>query len=183
MKILNLFKTQLSQGSNWSEEDRSEVPLDDVNHALSLLSRGAVSPLKHKTRSNLAELHPSSIRALKRKATSAVLALLDSIAPGQGTELLQLIHVPPQDLTLSPPSYPDLVGTIIKLYNNTVDSNVKKQLLSILAKDFSKKDLQEMIPGLTVYSVDQARIHASVFGEGILIKTLVLICLIYFLNK
>lgn len=163
--------TQLSQGSNWSEEDRSEVPLDDVNHALSLLSRGAVSPLKHKTRSNLAELHPSSIRALKRKATSAVLALLDSIAPGQGTELLQLIHVPPQDLTLSPPSYPDLVGTIIKLYNNTVDSNVKKQLLSILAKDFSKKDLQEMIPGLTVYSVDQARIHASVFGEGAQVPT------------
>lgn len=58
--------TLSSQGSNWSEEDRSEIPLDDVNHALSLPSRGAVSPLKHKTGSSLAELHPSSIRALKK---------------------------------------------------------------------------------------------------------------------
>lgn len=55
MIILNLFKTQSSQGSNWSEEDRSEIPLEDVSHALSLLSRGAMSPLKHKTRSSLAE--------------------------------------------------------------------------------------------------------------------------------
>lgn len=102
MIILNLFITLSSQGSNWSEEDRGEIPLDDVNHALSLPSRGAVSPLKHKTRSSLTELHPSSIWALKRKATYVVLALLDSITPGQGTKLLQLIHVPPQDLTLNP---------------------------------------------------------------------------------
>lgn len=102
MIILNLFKAQSSQGSNWSKEDRSEILLDNVNHALSLLSRGAVSPLKHKTRSSLAELHPSSTRTLKRKATFTVLASLDSIAPGQGTEILQLIHVLPQDLTISP---------------------------------------------------------------------------------
>lgn len=93
--------TLSSQRSNWSEGDRDEIPLDDVNHALSLPSKGAVSPLKHKT-SSLTELYPSSIWALKRKATYVVLALLDSITPGQGTKLLQLIHVPPQDLTLNP---------------------------------------------------------------------------------
>lgn len=49
--------------SNWSEEDRIKIPLDHVNHALSLLclSRSAASPLKHKTRSSLAELHPSPL--------------------------------------------------------------------------------------------------------------------------
>lgn len=57
----NLFKTQSSQGSTWSEEGRSEISLDDVNHALFLLSRNTMSPLKHKTRSSMAELHPSSI--------------------------------------------------------------------------------------------------------------------------
>ncbi|CAC5377179.1 unnamed protein product [Mytilus coruscus] len=43
---------------------------------------------------------------------------------------------------------------------------MKKQMLSILAKDYTKKQLQEMIPDLTVYSIDQARLHTSVHGEG-----------------
>lgn len=34
-----------------------------------------------------------------------------------------------------------------------------------------------MIQGLAVYSVDQTWVRTSVFGEGILIKSLVLICL------
>ncbi|CAC5426378.1 PLCD [Mytilus coruscus] len=46
---------------------------------------------------------------------------------------------------------------------------MKKQLLSMLAKDYTKKhaQLQEMIPGLTVYStsIDQACLYASVHGE------------------
>ena len=84
-----------------------------MNTSLSLLSNGKFSPVKHKVRKEIDCLQPSSKRGLKRKATIAVEALLDCIAPGQGTELLELIRCVP-DVPES-----ELKNTIIKLYNKT----------------------------------------------------------------
>ncbi|XP_052083364.1 uncharacterized protein LOC127720683 [Mytilus californianus] len=145
------FSQDLSQTSSWStDEKKGEILLDDVNTALSLLSNGKISPLKYQVRTDIASLHPSSKRMLKRKATTAIEALMDCLAPGQASELTELIKMEKQ---VSP--VPDLTTTIVKLYNNTNDFNMKKQMLSILAKDYTKKQLQEMIPGLTVYSIDR----------------------------
>ena len=36
----------------------------------------------------------------------------------------------------------------------------------MLAKDHTRKQLLEMIHGLSTYSIDQAQLHASMHGEG-----------------
>ena len=42
----------------------------------------------------------------------------------------------------------------------------KRQILSLFVNDFSKTDLQEIIPGLSKWPIDQARRHAIDVGEG-----------------
>lgn len=160
------FFLKSSQASSWSIEDSNDIPLENINTALSLLSNGKFSPVKHKIRNDIDSLQPSSRRALKRKATSAVEALLESLAPGQGTELMAMIKGEPATTELTDNSVTDLRKTIIKLYNNSNDFLMKRQTLSMLSKNHTKKQLMEMIPGLSTYSIDQARLHASMYGEG-----------------
>lgn len=119
--------------------------------------------MKFKIKSKISTLHPSSRRMLKRKATTAIQTLLNSIAPGQADDVLELVN---SNVKNDLPVTSDLTNTIVKLYQNTSDCNMKKQLLSLLAKDHTKKELQKLIPGVTVYSIDQARLHASVHGKG-----------------
>lgn len=42
----------------------------------------------------------------------------------------------------------------------------KRQILSIFANDFSRSELQTLIPGLTKWQIDQARDHATKSGKG-----------------
>ncbi|CAG2226113.1 unnamed protein product [Mytilus edulis] len=99
--------------------------------------------------------------SLLSNATTAIDALMDCLAPGQASKLTELIKMEKQHSPV-----PDLTTTIGKLYENTYDCNMKKQMLSMLAKDYTKNQLQKMFPGLTIYGIDQARLHASVHGEG-----------------
>ena len=55
---------------------------------------------------------------MKRKAQSAVTALLESLAPGQSTELLDFIQ---GEQSETDPPLSNLKYTIVKLYNNTND--------------------------------------------------------------
>ena len=46
------------------------------------------------------------------------------------------------------------------------DWQTKRQILSLFADDFSRAELQEMIPGLSKWRIDQARQHATEAGKG-----------------
>ena len=59
-----------------------------------------------------------------------------------------------------------LVQTLLSAHNNTENWQTKHQILSLFVNDFSKTDLQEMIPGLSKWWIDQARCHATDVGEG-----------------
>ena len=41
-----------------------------------------------------------------------------------------------------------------------------KQILSIIASSYTKDELQEMVPGLSQYAIDEARCHRHVVGAG-----------------
>lgn len=56
-----------------------ETSLDDINKALSSISRGSFSPLKFQVRRNLDILMPNTIRTLKRKAEEATNLILEGI--------------------------------------------------------------------------------------------------------
>ena len=40
-------------------------------------------------------------------------------------------------------------------------------VLSVFVKHYTKSQLQQMIPGLTIWRIDQARKHAAVVGAGV----------------
>ena len=59
-----------------------------------------------------------------------------------------------------------LVETLISAHNDAENWQTKRQILSLFVNDFSKTELQEMIPGLSKWRIDQARRHAIDVGEG-----------------
>jgi predicted DNA-binding ribbon-helix-helix protein len=142
-----------------------DIPLSDVNHALELLSKGEISPVKYQLQSDIDSLKPSSLRAIKRKASLSVTALLEGIAPGQSDKLQKLICLDdgPKSNDVTDTT---VVRLIAQLYEDSQDSHVKKQLLSMICSRSTKRQLQELIPTATTYAVDQARQHAAEVGPG-----------------
>lgn len=54
----------------------------------------------------------------------------------------------------------------MKAHNEAESWQTKRQILSLFANDFSRTELQELIPGLSKWRIDQARQHAVVTGKG-----------------
>ena len=59
-----------------------------------------------------------------------------------------------------------LVDILVKAYQQAGHWQTKRQILSLFADDFSRSELQEMIPGLSKWRIDHARQHATETGEG-----------------
>ncbi|CAG2201418.1 unnamed protein product [Mytilus edulis] len=81
-----------SQISSWSQENDIHS-LSSINKAMDILGHGKISPIKFQVRTNIEDLKPSTLRYLKRKATTTVHEALDCIAPSQAKKLLQLLHI------------------------------------------------------------------------------------------
>lgn len=84
------------------------------------------------------------------------------IAPGQGKKLFKLIQEPSDLKTTSC----DLERAVVNLYMESRDKDIKKQLLSLISLSHTKKELQQLIPQLSVYAINEARKHALDKKEG-----------------
>ncbi|XP_062600965.1 uncharacterized protein LOC134262593 [Saccostrea cucullata] len=100
-----------------------------------------------------------------RKAQECVDLILSIIAPGQETFLLDSIQKKftrnSEKLELD-----SVTKSVIDAYNKVTDSRTQTQILSVIVNNFTKTDLQKLIPGLTVFKIDSARKHALVKGPG-----------------
>ncbi|CAC5382469.1 unnamed protein product [Mytilus coruscus] len=150
----------LSQISSWSEENIDTV-LTDLNDAIDVLGHGKISPIKYRVRRDLDLLQPSSLRTVKRKAGETINLFLDAIAPGQSTKLLKILQEPD-----SKGDTGNLHEVVLNLYMESSDRSLKKQLLSMIAHSHTKSELQQLIPGVTVHAIDEARKHATKIGAG-----------------
>jgi hypothetical protein len=140
-----------------------------INTAINVIGKGNISPIKYQVRGDLNELRPSTKRAIKKKALSAVHCLLDCFAPGQSSKLMDLMFSPVRTPSMADHCISDdssLFQLISQLYADSTDKRLKKQLLSMIAKSKTKQELQEAIPGVTTYAIDQARLHAHQSGSG-----------------
>lgn len=54
---------------------------------------------------------------------------------------------------------------MIKAYDQAESWQTKRQILSPFANDFSRRELQTLIPGLTKWRIDQARQRATEAGK------------------
>lgn len=132
------------------------------------MGKGSISPLKSQLTINVEDASNRTIRHYKRKAKQGVDALMESIAPGQGHKLWKIL-VTESSEGYKPTSNEmdnDLTSLIIKLYNESENNQEKLQLLSMIANRFSKTHLQALIPGLTIWRIDQARAHSFRCGPG-----------------
>ncbi|XP_061185097.1 uncharacterized protein LOC133193145 [Saccostrea echinata] len=153
----------LSQVSSWSEENM-DCGLRDLNKAIDILGHGKTSPLKFRVTRDISSLQPSTARLLKRKATETVNLVLDAIAPGQASKLQKIIQEPDQSEGTSMPQ--NLLQVVINLYIESTDRHTKKQLLSMIANSYTKKELLHLIPGVTVHGINEARKHAAEHAAG-----------------
>ncbi|CAG2218847.1 unnamed protein product [Mytilus edulis] len=155
------FSQHLSQISNWSDTIDTST-LEVANEVIDLASRGKSSPLRGQLRTNIDEAKLSTIRYYKRKAEESVDSVLNLIAPGQSQELKKLIM--PEMITSKTPTESDLTNSVLKLYEETTNSNLKSQILSVIARKMTKQELLRHIPDLTVYKIDQARLLSVTQG-------------------
>lgn len=58
------------------------------------------------------------------------------------------------------------LSNLLRVYHEAENRQTRLQILSMFAKSFSKKELREMIPGLSKWQIDQARRHAAEKGPG-----------------
>ncbi|XP_071121071.1 uncharacterized protein [Mytilus edulis] len=162
--FLDSQSQSLSQISSWSQENM-ETSLSDLNKRIDIISRGHSSPVKFQVRSDISSLKPSTKRTVKRKVVSAIDTVLNGIAPGQSQALFKMI----QDKDPESANSSELQEIIVKIHQESTDRNTKQQLLSLIALSHTKKDLQQLIPGLTVYAINDARKHAKTNGHGAII--------------
>lgn len=88
-----------------------------------------------------------------------------AIAPGQGSKLLKLLR-DNDDNRDNVDSSHNLQAVVVNLYMDSSDRSFKKQLLSMIVNSHTKSNLQQLIPGLTTYAIDEARKHAVQYGMG-----------------
>ena len=109
-----------------------------------------------------------------RKAREAVTASLSVICPGQENKLWRFIRneslIQSEDGDLSKRRHFDtstgLIDVLIKAHDEEGSWQTKRQILSLFANDLSRVQLQRLIPGLSKWRIDQARLHAIEAGKG-----------------
>ena len=140
--------------------------LNTLNRNISLLTDGRVSPVRFQLNQPLSDCAKSTRYYMKRKATEVISASLNCIAPGQSEELLELVSTQGLVPEEEHPSE-KVIKDLISLYEESTSWYTQKTVLSIFAKHYTKSQLQQMVPGLTIWRIDQARKHAAVVGAGV----------------
>ena len=110
--------------------------------------------------------------------------MLESIDPGQGEELWNYLQNSSitglgnsnndcdEDEEISPNTFSDnTLRNLIDAYNNAQSSKSRKEILSIFAQNFKRKQLKDLIPGLTDFRIKEARKHCKEHGPGTAVPT------------
>lgn len=131
----------------------NDTSFNEMNGAPHIISNGSISPFKCQLRTDFDLVKEFSKISIKRKGKSAVHGVLNSIVPGQEYKLLRLIQLDNTEDGENAKPYTYMVDLIVKLFPESSSSLTRRQLLSIIGVKFTKKELQEWIPGLTTYCI------------------------------
>lgn len=158
--------------STWEDEqhDRNSKRYA-LNTLLSSTSDGRCSPVRSCLSENWDEVSDKQQRYYVRKAEEIFEAALMVLAPGQEDKLRDAVKrkggfgtVTEAEVTHA--SKFGLRDAIVQAYIAADSWQTKRQILSLLVHQSSKKDLQQLIPGLSTWCIDQARRHTAETGAG-----------------
>lgn len=131
-----------------------------------MLTDGRISPIRFQLTQPLAECAKSTQYYIKCKAAEVITTSLNCIAPGQSKELFDLVTVQTTGPENESPG-DKVIKELISLYEESTLWYTKMTALSIFVKHYTNSQLQQMIPGLTIWRIDQARKHVAVVGAGV----------------
>ena len=174
--------SQSSQSSSVPEQEVSvwvdEIELQQqkrttLNEAIHKLSDGRISPVLSTLNASWDDISVTQQKYYSRKAKEIVTSAFSVISPGQEEHLWESIKqggLPGLEAGGSiRPNFDgneNLVDALVKAYVQAESWQTKRQILSLFANDFSRSELQQMIPGLSKWRIDQARLHATQTGKG-----------------
>ncbi|CAH3046708.1 unnamed protein product, partial [Porites lobata] len=145
-----------------------------LNEAVHSISSGRHSPVMSSLNTTWDDVSDTQQRYYIRKAKETIVTSLSVITPGQE----ELVWKALQTEVLLDPNRDNygkrkrfdpnsgLVDILVKAYEQAGHWQTKRQILPLFADDFSRAELQEMIPGLSKWRIDQARQHATEAGKG-----------------
>ena len=161
--------------SIWVDEmEEQNSKRQKLNETVRCISDGRYSPLMSTLNTTWDDVSDTQQRYCVRKAKETIATTLSVITPGQE----ELVWKALQTEVLLDPNRDNqgkrkrfdpnsgLVDILVKAYEQAGHWQTKRQILSLFADDFSRVELQEMIPGLSKWRIDQARQHATEAGKG-----------------
>lgn len=175
--------SQSSQSTGSLQEQEISIWLDEkeeqnnkrntLNIAFSSLSDGRVSPLQSTLNTEWEDISVTQQKYYLRKAKELFQSTLSVITPGQEEQIWKALRQDPNLVENEDTSKikhfdieSELMDTLIKAHNEAQSWQTKRQILSLFANDFSRTELQRILPGLSKWRIDQARDHATKSGRG-----------------
>ena len=143
--------------------------LTSINNLIKSINGRDVSPIRAQLHSPIKEVSQSTARYYKRKSLQTCMAALKCLAPGQSNELFEMISSQKGEQN-TVPTENEIVQKLTTLYQEASSRIARLEILSIFPQDYSKSQLKQMIPGITVWRIDEARKHAALYGAGTTIE-------------
>ncbi|XP_015755039.1 PREDICTED: uncharacterized protein LOC107334603 [Acropora digitifera] len=156
------------------EKEEQHVKRQTLNETVSTLTDGRVSPLLSTLNTEWDDISSTQQKYYTRKAREIFAATLSVVSPGQEEALWESLRREPilenEGTSAKKRKYfdvkSDLIDGLIEAHNQAQSWQTKRQILSLFVNDFSRLELQKMIPGLSKWRIDQARNHATETGKG-----------------
>ena len=156
------------------EKEEQHAKRQTLNDTVSTLTDGRVSPLLSTLNTEWDDISSTQQKYYTRKAREIFAATLSVVSPGQEQALWESLRREPmlenEGTVAKKRKYFDvkseLIDALIEAHNQAQSWQTKRQILSLFANDFSRLELQKMIPGLSKWRIDQARNHATETGKG-----------------
>ena len=178
------ISSQSSQSTNerdvsiWVDEiEDQQQKRKSLNEAVNSIPSGRYSPLLSTLNASWDDISNTQQRYYLRKASEAITTALSVICPGQENEIWNSLR---QDsLLVENQSLEDsskrkyfyqnsaILEVLVKAHDAAESWQTKRQILSLFANDFSRVELQQMIPGLSKWRIDEARQHVIHRGKGL----------------
>ena len=151
--------------SIWEPEQmRQDEKRDVLNDALQSISSGRISPIQSTLTSSWESISERQKRYYVKKAKDVLEAAMSVLAPGQEAYLREAILRTPRHTSFN--DVPTTTQSVIQAYLAADSWQIKRQILSLITDEYTKEELRDLIPGLSVWRIDQARRHKTEAGPG-----------------
>ena len=161
----------METSQEWCATPCAKSALKSLNVFINSVStgRGKVEPVVRQLNIPWEKAAPSTQRYYKQKGQEVVNLALDCLAPGQATMLLTEL-LKKQDAKdkhqRGKNAESGELPRLITLYKEANSWTTKREILSVFVNDYTKAHLQQMVPGLSIWAIDEARKHVAKVGVG-----------------